>query len=217
MRELYQLVMAGGPVVAILLVCSILATAISLVKAWQLWQMRARPHANAERALLHLRQNERNQAALMLNNSQNPRAQLVKQTIGLLDKTSLTLDEVRNESTRIARASVAKITSLLRPLEVIANTAPLLGLLGTVLGMIEAFRAMETAGAQVNPAILSGGIWQALLTTAVGLSVAIPTSVVHSWFERRAEREALAMQDVLEQVFTLEAARRDSSETRKIA
>ena len=166
---------------------------------------------------MHLRQNERNQAALMLNNSQNPRAQLVKQTIGLLDKTNLTLDEVRNEATRIARASMAKLTSLLRPLEVIANTAPLLGLLGTVLGMIEAFRAMESAGAQVNPAILSGGIWQALLTTAVGLSVAIPTSIVHSWFERRAEREAAAMQDVLDQVFTLEAARRDLNESKKIA
>ncbi|GHA00298.1 biopolymer transporter ExbB [Arenicella chitinivorans] len=217
MGELFELVIAGGPVVAILLLCSILATAISLLKSWQLWLMRARPHANAERALHHLRQNERNQAALMLNNSQNPRAQLVKQTIGLLDKTSLTIDEVRNESMRIARVSMAKLTSFLRPLEVIAATAPLLGLLGTVLGMIEAFRAMESAGAQVNPAILSGGIWQALLTTAVGLAVAIPTSIVHSWFERRAEREAAAMQDALDQVFTLEAARRDLGESKKIA
>ena len=87
----------------------------------------------------------------------------------------------------------------------IASLAPLLGLLGTVLGMIEAFQAMEAAGTRVNPAVLSGGIWQALLTTAVGLSIAIPVSMTNSWLERKVEVEAAAMLDGLDRIFTLEA------------
>ncbi len=81
---------------------------------------------------------------------------------------------------------------------------PLLGLLGTVIGMIEAFQAMEAAGSQVNPSILSGGIWKALLTTAIGVAVAIPVSIIHSWFERKVEVQATFVQDDLEKLFTLE-------------
>lgn len=70
-----------------------------------------------------------------------------------------------------------------------AQLAPLLGLFGTVLGMISAFQALQQAGAQVDPSILAGGIWVALLTTAVGLAVAMPTSVALSWFEVRMEAD----------------------------
>jgi len=80
--------------------------------------------------------------------------------------------------------------------------APLLGLFGTVLGMIEAFRKLAEAGNQVNPAILSGGIWEALLTTAVGLAVAIPVVVLCNWFERRVERVGHEMESLVTQVFT---------------
>jgi biopolymer transport protein ExbB len=69
--------------------------------------------------------------------------------------------------------------------------------------MIEAFRAMEAAGEHVNPAILSGGIWQALLTTAAGLIVAIPISVLHSWLERCTERQIQSIQNTIEYAFTL--------------
>ena len=84
------------------------------------------------------------------------------------------------------------LKSGLRPLELIAGIAPLMGLLGTVLGMITAFQAMEAAGASVDPSVLSGGIWAALLTTAIGLIVAIPTLAMHtaldSWTDRLRER-----------------------------
>ena len=85
-----------------------------------------------------------------------------------------------------------------------------MGLFGTVIGMIEAFKAMESAGAQVNPAVLSGGIWQALLTTAVGLAVAIPVSMLNSYFERKAEVEAQAIQNDLQRVFTIYASASNS-------
>ena len=89
-----------------------------------------------------------------------------------------------------------------RPLEVIASLAPLLGLFGTVLGMITAFQQLESAGNQVNPAILSGGIWVALLTTAVGLAVAMPVVVILNWLERRVDRLAHNMDNYVIQLFT---------------
>ena len=105
---------------------------------------------------------------------------------------------------RRARLAIARLGYYLRALEVIASLAPLLGLLGTVMGMIEAFQAMEAAGSQVNPSVLSGGIWKALLTTAIGVAVAIPVSIIHSWFERKIEVQATLVQDDLEKLFTLE-------------
>ena len=74
-------------------------------------------------------------------------------------------------------------------MDTVAQLAPLLGLFGTVLGMIEAFQSLQTAGAGVDPSLLAGGIWVALVTTAVGLAVAMPTSMVLSWFESRTARE----------------------------
>jgi biopolymer transport protein ExbB len=85
---------------------------------------------------------------------------------------------------------------------VIGTLSPLLGLFGTVLGMIEAFRRLEAAGSRVDPSILSGGIWGALLTTAVGLAVAIPTIAALNWLERRVERLAHDMDDAAARVFT---------------
>jgi biopolymer transport protein ExbB len=68
--------------------------------------------------------------------------------------------------------------------------------------MITAFQQMEGAGAQVDPSVLSGGIWQALLTTAVGIAVAIPVIAMHAWLERKVERVAHNMNDSVTQVFT---------------
>ncbi len=109
----------------------------------------------------------------------------------------------REEIARQANALMQAFRSLLRPLEMIALLSPLLGLLGTVLGMIEAFQQMEAAGSQVDPSVLSGGIWQALLTTAVGLAVAIPVVIIHGFFERKCERIAFLLDDSLTRVFTL--------------
>lgn len=75
----------------------------------------------------------------------------------------------------------------LRTLDTIAVSAPLLGLLGTVLGMIESFRALEMAGGAANASVLAGGIWQALLTTAAGLIVALPAAVGAALLSSRAE------------------------------
>ena len=87
-------------------------------------------------------------------------------------------------------------------MQVIATIAPLLGLLGTVFGMIEAFQQMEMAGKNVDPSILSGGIWEALLTTAVGLSVAIPIVVFESYFRNIIENFKNNIESAVTKVLT---------------
>ncbi len=78
-------------------------------------------------------------------------------------------------------------------LATIATTAPLMGLLGTVLGMINAFSRLSASG-DVDISMLAGGIWQALLTTAAGLCIAIPAILAHRWFCREYDKIAFAMQ-----------------------
>ncbi len=78
-----------------------------------------------------------------------------------------------------------KSQRFLPTLEIIAQVSPLIGLLGTVIGMIDSFNELELGGSLVDPSILAGGIWTALLTTAMGLIVAIPALISHYFFEKR--------------------------------
>ncbi len=89
------------------------------------------------------------------------------------------------------------MTSHLRLIEAVVQAAPMLGLLGTVIGMISAFGKLSGGGGAVDPGALAGGIWVALLTTAIGLAVAIPFYFVSTWLESRIERERAAMETVI--------------------
>jgi len=190
----------GGPVVFILMVLSLFATTLTLLKAGQFF--RIRPKAiTPEQIMVSIENSDVKQALVLADKQVNPRIELIKQALQLFDDPSMPTRNVQQELSRRARKKVMQLDAYLRPLEVIATIAPLLGLFGTVLGMIEAFQAMEAAGKNVNPAVLSGGIWQALLTTAVGLAVAIPVSMVHSYFERKVERQTQAIQDDLSRIF----------------
>lgn len=118
-----------------------------------------------------------------------------------LQHPNFTREMALDETTRVAKAELMELRRGVRPLELIAAIAPLVGLLGTVLGMIEAFQALQLAGNGADPSVLAGGIWEALLTTAAGMAVAIPASLLASWFESLSEREQARMEDVAVRVF----------------
>ena len=111
-------------------------------------------------------------------------------------------DLIREDIDRVASREVARARFGIRIMETVGQVAPLLGLFGTVLGMIDAFQALQSAGATVDPAILAGGIWVALLTTAVGLAIAIPSSLLATWFDSIVDREVLAIEDMATSVLT---------------
>lgn len=197
-----DMVAAGGPVVAILGVLSVAALAIVLVKLWQFAANRVGDRSAARKALALHRAGRSIEAISQASRSRNPVAQVVANAIRGSLRRDLPEDVVREEVGRLAVERIETLRSYFRPLEVIASVAPLLGLFGTVLGMIEAFQQLEQAGSQVNPAVLSGGIWEALLTTAVGLAVAIPVVAVLAWLERVVDRLSHEMESVVTQVFT---------------
>ena len=84
--------------------------------------------------------------------------------------------------------SVKELEKRIDILGIIAHTAPLLGLLGTVTGMIRAFMVIESASGRVNPQLLAGGIWEALLTTAFGLMIAIPSFIAYHIFNNKLDK-----------------------------
>jgi biopolymer transport protein ExbB len=120
---------------------------------------------------------------------------------GTVAATSLPDTVGQEEVSRLAACELGALRTGLRPLELVVTIAPLIGLLGTVLGMIEAFQALETSGGQADPAVLAGGIWEALLTTAAGMGVAIPAAVALSWFEGIAETVQAQMEDAATRLF----------------
>ncbi|AFT66390.1 MAG: biopolymer transport protein ExbB [Cycloclasticus pugetii] len=212
-----HLLITSGPVVWLLIVFSVVSLTVTLLKIWQFWQLRDTAKSSIGEALSNFKQNKVAQAIVLVNGQRHLRSALVAQALQLLDSGVLSTEEAKNEILRKARFVLADLAKYLRVLEVIASLAPLLGLLGTVLGMVEAFKAMEAAGSQVNPAILSGGIWMALMTTAMGVAVAIPTSIIHSWFERKIEVQAILIQDDLDRVFTIQAERKSVKPLREVA
>ena len=90
---------------------------------------------------------------------------------------------------------VRALSAYLQTLATIGNIAPFLGLLGTILGKIKAFMVIQQMGGKVNAAVLAGGIWEAMLTTVLGLAVALPTMVAHSYLIARVDTYEARLQD----------------------
>ncbi len=201
LKLLQQLLEIGGPVVWILLGFSVIAVSILLIKIWQIMLLSPESTTTAKKAILLWKQNEPEQALSLLKISK-PLDELLALSMEGLRQAEIPKELLKEELQRVASLRINQLRSYLRPLEVIASLSPLLGLFGTVLGMIMAFQQMELAGSQVDPSVLSGGIWQALLTTAVGLGVAIPAVVAHNWLERKTERVTVLINDGVTQVFT---------------
>ena len=208
-----ELLALGGPVSAILVAMSVLALTIVLVKLWQFHALRIGDFRPARDALRLYRSGQEQAALILAGNSPNPGAVALASALRG-QRRRLPDEAVREEVARFGHDALESLRSGFRPLEVIASLAPLLGLFGTVLGMIEAFREMEQAGHQVNPAVLSGGIWEALLTTAMGLGVAIPVVATLGWLERRVDRLAHEMGSIVTRVFTVDLSERVEEKNR---
>jgi len=202
-ESVLALFQVGGPVVAILVGLSIIALAITFIKLWQFAFVQIGSRQFVSEALAHWSAGRSDAAFETLEQSRNPIAHVM--AITMRGKAhEVKEDTIREEATRVASAELENLRSNLRGLELIGSLSPLLGLLGTVLGMIAAFQQLAAAGSRVDPSLLSGGIWEALLTTAVGLSVAIPAITVLHGLERTIERLQHSMEDAVTRVFTLE-------------
>lgn len=201
-ERLDTLLALGGPVLLALIVLSIAALTIILYKLFQFFALRVFGGSFVPVVLQHYRAGYYEDALRLLARQRSPVARVLDVAIVGHSRSDLNDYLVREEVERVALEYLERMRSYLRGLEVIGTLSPLLGLLGTVLGMIDAFQQLEYAGNRVDPGILSGGIWEALLTTAAGLVVAIPTLAALNWFERVVQRTAHNMENAVTQVFT---------------
>ena len=192
----------GGPVLWLIAALSVATVAFILWKLWRLALIGAWSRGAAERAAALWTAGDRNGAMEAVANRGSLRARVVHAAMAARNNPALTEAQAREETTRIARAELARARAGLRLLDLVVTIAPLLGLLGTVIGMIAAFRTLQETGGQADPAALAGGIWEALLTTAAGMGVAIPASMALSWFESVADRVQADMEDLATRIFT---------------
>lgn len=201
-RDAVALFDRGGPVLYVLAILSIAALAILIAKVWQFADRKVGRRRFIGPALVLWRAGERANVINQLAANTGPVARVMLAAARGLTAKSLDDALLREEVARIAQLELGALRSGLRGLEIISQIAPLLGLLGTVLGMIDAFKALQEAGPNVDAAILAGGIWTALLTTAAGLIVAIPAAAAHYYLDGRLEREREAMETATTALFT---------------
>lgn len=174
----------GGPVIAVLLVMSVVTLSVTIYKVWQFSVSGVGRHRVLSEALGLWDGGNQQAGRTRLRASRSYLAPLLGKAMDGFGRSGI---EERLDAE--ASLELALLERGFRLLDTIAQVAPLLGLFGTVLGMIEAFRSLQNAGSSVDPSLLAGGIWVALLTTAVGLAVAIPTSMILAWLESRTARE----------------------------
>ena len=202
MSQVAQLLEQGGFVVAILLCLSLLATTLIIIKGVQILWYSIGATASSQKVVNLWLQGHRKEAYFMVEKSGNPTKAALAHLMRGLQRPDLPKENLREDVERVALNGLGQARTFLRPLEAIVQIAPLLGLFGTVLGMIEAFQTLQNAGSEADPAVLAGGIWVALLTTAVGLAVAIPVAFILTWFEGRIEAERLVMEDSITSLLT---------------
>jgi len=192
----------GGPVLWLIAALSVATLALILWKIWRLALMGAWSGAASERAVQLWAGGDRAGAQEIVAARSSLRAALARAAMAARLDASLTEAQAREETVRVAKAGLSRARAGLRMLDLVVTIAPLLGLFGTVLGMIAAFQTLQETGSQADPSALAGGIWEALLTTAAGMGVAIPASMALSWFESVVERVQGDMEDLATRIFT---------------
>lgn len=190
----------GGPVVMLLIAMSLVGVALVLAKIWHFMRAGVGRHGELERALARWDAGDERAAVEAAGAASSHLALLGVTAMQAATQPGADTPALRARLTGLAAERLAALSGGLRVLDSIAQVAPLLGLFGTVLGMIEAFQGLQAAGSAVDPSALAGGIWVALLTTAVGLAVAMPASLLMTWFDGRIAREALMAEKVIDTV-----------------
>jgi biopolymer transport protein ExbB len=211
---MWEIVQAGGPLMWPIILCSIVAAAIVLERIWTLQDRRVLP-PDLTKKVWKLVESHRIDDKIVAALEQNsPLGKLLAVGLANRDRPREVLME-RLEDT--GRHVVYELERFLNTLGTIAGVSPLLGLLGTVTGIIKAFNAINAGGAG-DPRMLSGGIAEALIATAAGLCVAIPSLVAYRYLRGRVDRIVVEMEKhALRLADAVESASRRGSEPRAVA
>jgi biopolymer transport protein ExbB len=189
--QVYDVILKGGILMIPIGVCSIVALAIVIERFWSLRRASIDTREFMDTMRQVLRQNRMQEAVEICDEVDVPIARILR--AGIL-KYNRTKEDIREAIEDAGHLEIPRLERYLSALATCANIAPLLGLLGTVAGMIKAFAQIQALKGQVNPSDLAEGISNALVTTAAGLSVAIPTLIAYNYFVTRVENMILEME-----------------------
>ncbi|MDE1924360.1 MAG: MotA/TolQ/ExbB proton channel family protein [Gammaproteobacteria bacterium] len=187
---MWEIIRAGGGFMWPIVLCSIIAVAIILERLWALQGSRVIPRDLGQKVWNWIESDQLNDEFIAALERNSPLGKLL--AIGLANRNrprELMVERLEDGGRHV----VHELERFLNTLGTIAAVAPLLGLLGTVAGIIHAFNAI-TAGGLGDPRLLSGGIGEALITTAAGLSVAIPSLIAYRFLRGKVERLVIQME-----------------------
>ncbi len=185
-----ELIQAGGWVMLAIILCSIVAMGIIIERFWTLRRSRVAPRHLLAQVWNWVKANQLNKTNLKTLKESSPLGEIL--AMGLINH-HYGRETMKESIEETGRKVVTELEKFLNTLGTVAHIAPLLGLLGTVLGMIKVFTVITVQGVG-NAGALAEGISEALLTTAAGLSVAIPALIFHRYFERRIEEYVIGME-----------------------
>jgi biopolymer transport protein ExbB len=198
---MWEIIRAGGGFMWPIIVCSIAAVAITLERLWSLQTSRVVPPGLTQKVFNWIEADQLNEKLVTALEQNSALGELL--AIGIVNRNkprALIVERLEDAGRHV----VHDLERFLNSLGTIAAIAPLLGLLGTVAGIIHAFNAI-TANGIGDPRILSGGIGEALITTAAGLTVAIPSLIAYRYLRGkvdrlvvRMEKEAMKLVDALD-------------------
>lgn len=195
-QNLIELFLKGGFAMWPLLLCSVLAVAIIAERAYYFWRLKFDYEKFSADLKALLLKRKLKDAFKLCRTHPNPVPKIADQYLRNLQNDTLRGEILKKEGS----LALEKIEARLQALAAITHIAPLLGLLGTVTGLVTAFHQIELLGGQVQPSDLAAGIWEALVTTVYGLVIAIPAMAAYHGFESVADKIARRMQFIVSEL-----------------
>ncbi len=199
---MFDFLLKGGFFIWPILLCSVIALSVTFERLYYFKHSALKAGNVLARVKKMILDGKAGQAEKFAKSLPGPVAHIV----GLTVHVGSQAQPAQEKEKIIAQAGanqMRKVSKNLRTLGIIAHISPLLGLLGTVTGMIAAFMQIEDLGGRVDASVLAGGIWEALITTAAGLAVAVPVMVAYHYFEGQADEVYAQMKNAAQDLFNL--------------
>jgi len=202
MEKLLSFIDKGGPVGLIIIATSVIALWIVLDRVWAYRHLRIKDPKSLHRLCKRALEGHWGSASDAAKGETHPLfAALLEILKRLRDaRRPATRAELEKTIMHVGAREVRELERFLPSLFLISTLAPLLGMFGTVTGMIQAFQAIQDLGGKANASVLAGGLWEAMLTTAMGLSVAIPAMIAHNFLQGKVH---MAVADIQEEASSL--------------
>jgi biopolymer transport protein ExbB len=188
---MYEFFIKGGPIVIPIGICSIVSLGVFLERLWSLQRSKIIPEAFISKVEGLIRDNRMEDALELTQDNANPMARIIA---AALRNRHEDRGHIKESVEDVGRRESALLERYVEILGTCAAIAPLLGLLGTVTGMMDVFQQVEAFGLG-DPSVFASGIWKALITTAIGLSVAIPSFIFYKSLIARVDALIIEMEE----------------------